>query len=805
MRSLWQDVRYGIRGIRSNPGFSALAMATLALGIGAGTTMFSVIKNVLVSPFPYKDADRIAAFNIRDLDNSRGGGRSVLKATEYMEFRRGNHVFADDTGGGNEDVLWTTPEGTEQFDGGYMTPNSFEFLGVTPLLGRGIHAEDAKSGAPPVFVMAYKMWQKRFSGDPSILGRTFVLNGTPTTLVGIMPKRFTKRGADLWIPADLDPASDRWFIFQGRLKPGVTLKQVESDLLPIAQRLAQINPKDFPKRFTIEASSYVDSIVGPFRKTLLTLSAAVALLLLIACGNVANMLLARSTARDKEMAIRSALGASRWRVVRQLLVESVLLGIGGTVVGCGFAYAGIQALVALIPDGAIPKEAEIGLDWPVLWFSLGLAVLTALLFGLAPAVQMARRDIAEPLKDSGRGVSGGFRRGRMRNALVVVELALSLVLLTGAGVMMRTFVKLQTTDLGFNPKNILVARLPFPKDQYKTATEKQRFFSQLLERVKVLPGVLEATTTSGLPPYGGIGTEIEIPGKSHADRWRAIYQLVSEGYLRTLGAQLVRGRMLEASDIAGARKVAVINQTLAAKWFANEDPLGRQIQIKNLGGPPGTSTGAVVDIVGVVSDIKNSGIQDPVRPELLTPYTITGNFERGILVRTAGNPAGLLNAVRREIWAVDRNVSLTLTRPLEDFLSDYSYAQPRFILLVLGVFAGIGLLLVAVGVYSVIAYTVSRQTQEIGIRMALGASRGDVIGMVLRMGMWMIGGGLAAGLVASLAVSKVLASEVFGVSVRDPMTFAVVSGVVIAAGAAACWFPAMRATRIDPVVALRFE
>jgi putative ABC transport system permease protein len=809
MQSLWQDLRYGLRGIRSNPGFSVLAMATLALGIGAGTTMFSVIKNVLISPFPYKEAERIAAFRIHDLDSGRPGGRSFFKAADYREFRRGNHVFSDDTGGGNEDVLWTTPEGTEQFDGGYLTPNSFDFLGVAPLLGRGINAEDGKPGAPPVFVMSYKMWMKRFSGDPKILGRSFVLNGTPTTLVGIMPKRFTKRGADLWVAADLDPTSDRWFLFQGRLKPGVTLKQVEADLLPIAQRLAQANPKDYPKRFSIEASSYVDSIVGPFRKTLLTLSAAVALLLFIACANVANMLLARSTARDREMAIRSALGASRWRVVRQLLVESVLLGIGGAVLGCALAYAGIKALVTLIPEGAIPQEAEIGLDRPALWFSLALAVCTALVFGLAPALQTARRDIVEPLKDSGRGVSGGFRRGRLRNALVVVELALSLVLLTGAGVMIRTFVKLTTTDLGFDAKNILVARLPFPKDQYKTVAEKQRFFSQLLPRLKTLPGVVEATTTTGLPPYGGIGTDIDIAGKQHTDRWRAMYQLVSEGYLRTLRGKVVRGRMLDEGDIAGARKVAVINQTLAAKWFVHEDPLGRQVRLlRNVsdgGGLVAAATQPYYEIVGVMSDMKNSGLQDPTEPELLVPYTSIGSFERGILVRTAGNPLAMLNAVRREVWAVDRNVSITMTRSLEDFLSDFSYAQPRFTLLVLGVFAGSGLLLVAIGVYSVIAYTVSRQTHEIGIRVALGASRGDVIGMVLKMGMWLIAVGLGVGLAVSLAVSKVLSSELFGVSARDPLTFAAVSLVVLAAGAAACWVPAMKATRIDPMVALRFE
>lgn len=806
MQSLWRDIRYGLRGLRANPGFSALAMATLALGIGAGTTMFSVIKNVLLSPFPYKDADEIATFDIHDLDNARPGGRGWLKPAEYLEFREQNHVFSEDIGGGVEDVLWTSGEGTEQFDGAYVTPNTFRFLGVAPLLGRTITPEDAKPGAPPVFVMSYKMWQRRCNRDPAILGRTFVLNGRPTTLVGIMPKRFTKRAADLYQPAELDRADDRWFMFQARLKPGVTLKQVEADLLPIAQRWAQEHPKDYPKRFTIEASSWVDSIVGPFKKTLYTLGAAVALLLLIACANVANMLLARSTTRDREMAIRAALGASRWRVAQQLLIESLLLGIGGAALGTMMAYGGIKALVAFIPDGAIPREAEIGLDAPVLFFSLGLAVVTALLFGLAPALQMARRDIVEPLKDSGRGVSGGFRRGKLRSALVVVELALSLVLLTGAGLMMRTFAALLQVDLGFNPNNILVARLPFPRGQYKTAADKERFFSQLLARLKVLPGVVEATETSTLPPYGGIRTEIEIPGKTHGDRWDALYQLVSEGYFRTLGARLMRGRLLTEGEMNDARKVAVVNQTLVEKYFGHEDPIGRQIQIQQLGSMPNSPVAnPVFEIVGIIGDMKNQGIQEPIRPEIFIPYTITGNFERGILVRTAGRAMPLLHPVRREIWAVDHNVALTMTRTLEDFLSDFSYAQPRFILLVLGVFAGIGLLLVAIGVYSVIAYTVSRQTHEIGIRMALGASRKDVIGMVLRMGLWLIAVGLSIGVGASLAVNKVIASELWGVSPRDPVTFVGVGLVVLAAGVAACWFPALRATRVDPLVALRFE
>jgi predicted permease len=807
MQTLWQDLRYGLRGFRANPGFSALAVITLALGIGAGTTMFSVIKNVLLSPFPYKDADKIVAFAIHDLDSSRPGGRSAFPAADYLEYQSKNHVFAEDTGGGADDVLWTSDEGTEQVDGAYMTPNSFQFLGVPALLGRVNTPDDAKPGAPPVFVMSYKWWTRRFHQDPNILGRSFVLDGKPVTLVGIMPKRFTKRGADLWIAANLDRTDEnRWWIYQARLKPGVTMKQAEADLLPIAQSLAKVNPRNYPKRFSVEVTSYVDSIVGQFKQTLLTLGVAVGLLLLIACANVANMLLARATARDKEMAIRAALGASRWRVMRQLLAESMMLGVAGAVLGCLLAFAGVRALVAYIPDGAIPREAEIGLDVPVLLFSLALAIATALIFGLAPAMQMARHDIVAPLKDAGRGITGGFRKGRLRSALVVVELALSLVLLTGAGLMMRTFVAMQTVDLGFRTSNLLVARLPFPRGQYQKAGDKKRFFNELLPRLQRTPGVLAATVITGLPPFGGFRSEVEVPGKTHTEQWRAICELTNEDYAKTLGLKLVRGRMLTETDLAGARKVAVVNQALWKKFFGDEDPIGRQMQVKELSRlRPSPVENPLFEIVGVFADVKNNGIQETIVPEMLVPHTITGSLERGIVVRTAGNPLALVEPVKREIWATDRNVALTMTRPLDEFLSDWVYAQPRFILLVLGVFAAIGLVLVAIGVYSVIAYTVSRQTQEIGIRIALGASYGDVVGMVFRMGFWLIGVGLAVGLGASYAASKVLATELFGVTAHDPATFVGVALVVLAAGAAACWIPARRASRVDPVVALRTE
>lgn len=704
--------------------------------------------------FGRTSATAFAAF--RDLSRSRPGGRTAFQVPEFLDYQEQAHVFEGVIGGTFEDMLYTTREGTEQFDGGLVTGNLFRFLGVPALIGRTLTEEDAKPGAPPVFVMSYKMWTKRFNQDPKILGRNFVFNGVSSTLVGIMPQRFTKLGADLWKPVTMDRAdpvaSRRYYMFQARLKPGITVQQAEAQVGVIAQRLAKVYPDNYPKKFGVKIVSWVDSLVGQFRKTLYTLAAAVCLLLLIACVNVANMLLARATAREKEMAIRSSLGASRARLVWQLLFESFLLALAGTAVGCLFAYFGIKALVTAIPLGLIPQEAVIRLNPQVLLFSLGVSVVTAVLFGLAPALQTARRDLVEPLKDTSKGVTGGCRRGRLRNALVVLEVALSLVLLAGAGLLMRSFVKLQTVDLGFNPNNILVARLPLPQGQYKTAASKHQFFRQLLPRLQALPGVVAATETTTLPPYGGIRSEIDIPGKTHSEKWETIFQLCSEGYFPTLGLRLVRGRLLTEVEVNDARRVAVINQTLANRYFGSDDPIGRRI-----------------------------------------------------LVRTAVEPMTLLNAVRREIWSVDRSVALTFTGSLTEYLKRFSYAEPQFGLVVMGFFAGVGLVLVALGVYSVLAYTVSRQTQEIGIRMALGAGSADVLRMVMRLGLRLVVLGLALGLLVTLAATRVLASQLWGISAQDPVTLAGVAAVIAAAGISACYFPARRATRVDPMVALRYE
>jgi putative ABC transport system permease protein len=810
LNSLWQDWRYGWRGVRKQPGFALLAVAALALGIGSATTIFSVIDNVLLDPFPYAEAQTIVVIHVRDLAHSGQSARQYFLLSEFLDYQEQNHVFDQVFGTEDVDVLYTGSEGTERFFGARVTPNTFQILGVPALLGRAITPDDGKPGAPAVFVFSYKTWVNNYSRDPSVLGRTLVLNGRPRTLVGIMPPRFAHRGADLWMPVALDRGDpelrDRSFAMNAHLKPGVTTQQAQADLQVIGRRLAQVYSQQYPAQFAIQVDTLAESTVSHFRKILVTLSAAVGFLLLIACSNVANMLLARASAREKEMAIRAALGASRWRLVRQLLMESFLLAVGGAAAGCLVAYLGIKAIVGTMPFGLIPDEAVIHLNVPVLLFSLAVAGLTAILFGLGPAMQAARPDIVEPLKDSGKGVSGGFRQGRLRNALVVLEVALSLVLLAGAGLLMRSFIALQHADLGLNPDNILVVRLPLPRAEYASAAAKQHFFQPLLRRLYALPGVVAATETSTLPPYGGIPTEVEITGKTHSEKWYAIFQLCSEGYFPTLGIRLLRGRALSEVEVNDARKVAVVNQTLVRRYFGPEDPIGRQIKLKELEADMDSPTAnPAFEIVGVVADVKNQGIQEPPRPEVFVPYTLTGYFERGILVRTSGDPLRLLNAARREIWAVDRNVALTLTGSLKDFLKRFSYAEPRFSLVLLGVFAGVGLVLVAIGVYSVLAYTVSRQTHEIGIRMALGAGQVDVLRMVLRMGGKLIGLGVVAGVVVSFVATRLLESQLWGVSARDPITLLGVVLVVSLSGLAACYFPARKATRVDPMVALRHQ
>jgi putative ABC transport system permease protein len=813
MESLRQDIRYAVRNLFKAPGFSIVAVVTLALGIGASTAIFSILENILMEPFPYTDAQRLMCIEIHDTEQNEPGGRGAFSSPEYLDFVEQNHVFDRVIANDGTDVLYRSSEGTQLLSGNHVTPGTFEFLGMAPLLGRAMQPADYEPGAPPVFVLRYRTWVKEFGADPKILNKTFVLNDVQRTLIGIMPPRFGWGDADLWIPEKpsrgakliVASASNRFWFLLGHLKPGVSVKQAAADLTVIANRLAVEYPHQYPKHFTVEIVSLTDLVVGRFRTTLYIVLAAVGLLLLIGCGNVANLLLARATAREKEFAVRSALGASRGRLISQLLVESLILASGGAVLGTLLAWGGLKFIVALMPQDIIPAEAVVRLNGAVLLFTLTVTILTAVIFGLVPALKAARKDVNEPLRDGGRGFIGGVRHGRLRNTVVVLEVALSLTLMVSAGLLMRSFIRLREVHLGFQPDHVLSARLPLPVERYKTAAQIAGFYRPLLQRIQALPGIVAVTETSTLPPYGGIPSEIEIPGTTHAEKWEAIFQLCSEGYSQVLRIPFLQGRPFNEAEVVGERKLAVVNQTFVNKFLHGQNPLGRVVRINQLADFEDKVPEPMFEIIGVTADAKNHGLQDPVGPEIWVPYTVTGSAFRGILVRTARDPLTMLKAVRHEVWATDSNVALTLTGTLDGYISQFSYAGPRFGFTLMVIFGSIGLILVTIGVYSLLSYTTARRTQEIGVRMALGAHGSDVLRMVIQMGLRLVILGAAIGLLVSLALARILATQLWGVSAYDPWTLTLVPVLLLITGFVACWFPARRAARVDPLVALRYE
>ncbi len=812
METLWQDFRYGFRMMAKNPGFAAMAILTLALGIGASAAIFSVIDGVLLNPFPYAHTDRLVVLQIEDADQGGdNGARGGVTAEEFHEYAAKNRVFDRVAGWTGADLLYTTSEGTERFNGQLMAPGTFEALGVAPMLGRAITAEDYKPGAPPVFAMRYKLWATRFNSDPNVVGQNFVLNGVPRTLVAVMPPRFALGSGEMWVPDALDPAHAsadlffRDFFFVGGLKPGVTVAQAEADLSGVANHLAAVYPNLYPKHFRMHLDHFVDAWVEQFRKTLYIVLAAVGLLLLIGCANVASLLMARATTREKEFAVRAALGASRVRLVRQMLIESLLLAGGGAILGCVLASLGLTTLVAMIPQQILPDEAVITMNAPVLLFALGVAVATALIFGLAPALHISGKNLNTPLRDGGKSVAGGVRQNRIRGLVVATEVALSLTLLIGAGLLMRSFIALREVNLGLKPDHVLVTRLPLPEAQYKTAEQVSAFFRVLLPRLRALPGVVDVTETSTLPPYGGLPSAVEIPGKTPGNDWKTFYQLVSTGYFPTLRIAILQGRAFNEAEENGARKVAVVNQAFVKRYFAGQDPIGQTFRIPEAEKLPDPVHDASFEIVGVAADAKNQGLEKPVLPEVWVPYTITGSGRRGVLVRTTANPMAMMHAVQTEVWATDRNVALAMSDSLDNYIHSYSYAQPEFGFLLMAIFAAIGLVLVTIGVYSVIAYTTARRTQEIGIRMALGAEPASICRLILLQGGAMAGVGVVAGVVASLALTTLLTSMLFEVKANDPVVFVGVSGLLLVVTMLACFIPARRAMRVDPIVALRYE
>jgi putative ABC transport system permease protein len=840
LETLFLDLRYAIRNLRKDRRFAMVAIFALALGIGASTVVFSIFYNLFFNAFAARDASRLVVPVIQNTENTGRADSNLQPLTfplaDLDVIREQNQVFENIVGYmPGAFVLANDGSQMYQFNGTRVTSDAFDFYGVPPLLGRGITPEDGNPGALPVFVMSYKTWKGVFNEDAKILGKILTIDGEPRTLVGVMPQRFQAYGlqAEIWIPVTRSrdaPRTDEESkaTVLARLKSGITIETASADLDVIVRRLALLHPDDFPKHFAARVQSATDSLLGPqggattfhsdMKHLLYDLLAAVAMLLLIACSNVANLLLARATVREKEMAVRSALGATRGRLVRQLLAESSVLAMVACILGCLFAWLGMKFVPAIIPrtgdiygGGHLGIETGVGLNTPVFFFALALAILTTLICGLAPALRVARTDVQPQLAGTGNGVNGAFHQGKLRAALVVAEVALAIVLLIGTGLMMRSFFLLTHVDLGFNPKNVLfVVFAPHTNHDKTSVAPLQKFASpqglaqvrDIAERLKNLPGVAHVSIEDAMPGYSpSRGYKVSVPGATRTEEVGLF--ACDENLVPTLELRMVQGHWLSESEVRTAQRVGVISQRLANDYFGDANPIGQQLQVKAFKGPSPTTQDAEFRIIGVVKDIVSAGPQQPTMPMIFLPYTVRGGFF--FLLKTTVEPASLAHTVRDQVWAVDRNEIVLLTTPLEDFLQRFTYATPEFGLLICTPLASVALLLVVIGVFSVMAYTVSLQTHEIGVRMALGAQQGNILNMVLAKGAHLLAAGILLGIFASYGLTRFLTSQIWGVSATDPWTFTAVAALVVAAGLGACFLPARRATRVDPLVALHYE
>jgi predicted permease len=811
LEGLLQDLRFALRSLQRNRGLSFVSIFALALGIGATTVMFSVVYNVFFDPLPYKNFNRYVVFAIQNLASVGGWkGRDFFSPQEVRAFREQNHVFEDVIVHNGCHVLYDDGKFVRHWPRGEeVTTNTFQFLGVPPLLGRTFSEEDGRPAAPPVFIMNYRLWQDKFAADPKILNTVFILAGKSRTLIGIMPRRFNFFGASFWLPMS---DSQTGGSLVGRLKPGVSVQTAGADLDAIAHALQKTYRSEMlPDKFAIVPQTLLDSIIGGFRKTLYALLASVLLLLLIACSNVANLLLLRATVRDREIAMRAALGASRARLSRQLLLESFVLASFASFAGCALAYLALKVVVALIPAGALPEEVVIRLNTPILFAVAGLALLTTVLCGLAPVLHVMSADLQSRLTGSGKNVEGHFRHGRMRAALVVGEVALSLVLLIGAGLLMRSFFILTQADLGFDPQNVLYFRPTLTTESGAddaTRQKKNAMTRQLLDHLRALPGVTSVSESMLEPPIKYDWSDTIIPGKPHTERWETRFEICSEGYFQILGLPLLHGRLLSEDDMNAQRHVMVVNETFSRQYFPGEDPIGHQVKLQVLDRPfLDAPHDTYFEIVGMVRDYKTRDEESRswrAFPQVFIPYSVQGFSYRTYMARTVADPRILLKNIEQEVRAIDPGAELESSGTLAGSLQEF-YQRPQFELFTLGAFAVIGLLLVVIGIFSVVAYTVSRQTHELGIRIALGAQRTDILGMVFTESLRIITSGVVIGLLASYGFSRFLTSEISGISVSDPWTYGLVTVVVVGVGLLACYLPARRATRVDPLVALRYE
>ena len=807
MHKLLQDLRYAIRTLAKRPGFTLIAVITLALGIGGSTAIFTVVDAALLRGLPYRSPERL--YHLWESRPQKEFPQREFSYPDYQDYQQ-NQVcegIAAYTGGG---AIMTGRGEPERILAPAATANFFSVLGVEPIIGRTFQPGEDKPGAALVTVLSYGMWQRSFGGDKGIIGQSLTLNGDSYTVVGVLPAsfQFALRAADLWRPyqpteAQLTRRYMHGTNLIGRLKSGVSADQAQRELGVITSRIEH----DYNESHAGTGLRLVplqEQVVGQVKPILFVLLAAVGFVLLIACANVASLLLTRSLSRQKEVAIRSALGASRWRVIRQLLTESVLLSLAGGVAGLFVAYWGVSALVAALPESqlnALPFLKSLRIDKSILAFSFGLSFLTGMVFGLAPAIQSSRFDLNEVLKEGGRNMSAGAGH-RLRSALVMSEIALAVVLLVGAGLMMKSLLRLLQANIGFNPQNVLTMTVSLPVGKYTDATRQVSFYDQLTQRVQSLPGVNGVGTIDKLPLQGGNTTRFNVEGDpipAPGQETEANFRIASDRYFQTLGVPIIAGRAFDERDNADAPAVVVIGKSLADKVFAGRDPIGRRL-VYSAGQAP------AVQIVGVVGDVTIAGLDEAVRPVLYYPYKQSAGLATSLVIRTNADPARLASSIRNEIRTLEPDVAIFNVHAMEELISDSPAAfMRRFPALLISIFAGVALLLASIGIYGVVSYSVSQQTHHIGVRMALGAQASDILKMVLKQGLLLALAGISIGVVAALALMRLLRSLLYEVQTTDGSTFALVVGTLFLVTLFACYLPARRATKVDPLVALRYE
>ncbi len=809
METLWQDLKYGARQLVRNPVFTVVAVLTLALGIGANTAIFSVVNGVLLRPLPYPEPQRLVFLS----EWSDQIPFMSISMANFNDWRDSNTVFESMVAYRTQNVILTGSGEAERLQMRQVSWGFFPTLGIKPMVGRPFNPDEDKVGAERVVLLGEGFWQRRFAGDPGIVGQTLMLNGESYTVIGVLPVagfHSTWRQFDLFSPlwrledrlgGPTNRGNHPGIYAFARMKPGITVEQARTEMKAIAKGLERQYP-DSNTGNTVEVQPLLDAVVGDLRETLFILLAAVGFVLLIACANIANLLLARSAERQREIAVRAALGAGRWRLARQTLTESLLLAVCGGTLGLLLGIWGTEALVSLVPEGT-PRIQEVSLDSSVLLFSLGITLFTGLFFGSFPALQLARSDLHETLKEGGRSGGSSVERRRMRSALVVAEVAVSLVLLVGAGLMTKSLFRLLQADSGFDPTGVLTVSFTLPEAKYREPAQRSRFILEAVEKIRVLPGVEFAGFKN--PILGGWQTGFIIEGRPIPPPGQGVATdigRITPDSLRAMGIRLLKGRYFTDQDTSDVPRVCLIDETMARTHWPNEDPIGRRIA---LGGS--TAPGAQPEwmtIVGVVAHVKHYGVDQPSRVETYVPVAQNPAFGGVLVLRTSLDPTSLTGGVRAAVASVDPDVPIFGVRRLVEIVEGFT-AQRRLAVLLLGCFAALALLLAAVGLYGVISYSVTQQTHEIGIRMALGAHRRDILRLVLGHGLGLTAIGLVLGLGGALYLTRFLQTQLFEVQVYDLTTFVAIPFVLATVALLASWIPARRAVRVDPMVALRYE